>query len=333
MLQISLRHPVLLLAAAVPVALFLLQVFFAARKRGKAPLSAFDWMPDQRREPVIAQRFTWVLRLVAMLCLVLLLSGFHGRRCEYVAAQEPSALVVVLDISSSMTSEDFAPRNRLEEAKRHLSEFVSSHPEVELGLIQFAAVPKLLAPVTSDHQAILTALEQVRPAEYGEDGTAIGSAIASALNRLRGGNWNRRMILLITDGVNNRGAIAPLDAARLARAFGMPIFAIGIGTDAESRFWIPTAQGELAQLEARIEIDDRALEMLAQETGGHYQRVRNSQELRQALVDLVVVKDRAAVKPVVRTDPRLPRTLAAIAVVCLCLEFTIAYFLYPELPG
>jgi Ca-activated chloride channel family protein len=141
------------------------------------------------------------------------------------------------------------------------------------------------------------------------------------------------MILLITDGVNNRGAIAPLDAARLARAFGMPIFAIGIGTDAESRFWIPTAQGELAQLEARIEIDDRALEMLAQETGGHYQRVRNSQELRQALVDLVVVKDRAAVKPVVRTDPRLPRTLAAIAVVCLCLEFTIAYFLYPELPG
>lgn len=334
MSELSLRDPALLAAVLLPAAVLAAELLLGARRRTRAPLPTFDSLPAGRREPVAPTVVARILGLGAMLCLVLLAAGLTRKTERPVAVRPSSAMVLVLDISSSMTADDFAPQDRLAAAKQALADFIAGRPEPETGLIQFAAAPRLLCPVTHDRQALTAALEQIRPAGSGEDGTAIGSALAAALNRLREGAWERRMILLITDGVNNRGPIAPLDAARMAAALGVEIFTIGIGTDALSRFWVPGPQGEHQRLEARIEIDDDTLEALSRQTGGDYRRVRNSEELRRALARLTVQTGAPpALQPVLREDDRLPRILAAAAFLCLLLEFIIDYLIYSELPG
>ena len=243
------------------------------------------------------------------------------------------ALAVVLDVSSSMTADDFAPQNRLEEAKKHLKEFISSAGEVELGLILFAASPQLAVPVTFDHDAVRDALQKARTAGFNNDGTALGSAIASAVNRLRDGPWSKRRILLITDGVNNSGPVSPLDAARIASAFGITIDAIGIGTDSVSRFWIPTQDESFAELEARIEIDDKMLADLTRETAGTYHRVRNSSELREALRSLERLPAPPASVQSAAARFRWSRILSIAAILLLAVEFLLSRFTFSELPG
>jgi Ca-activated chloride channel family protein len=232
-----------------------------------------------------------------------------------------------------MTAEDFKPENRLQEAKKDLKEFVSRNPDLEIGLVVFAATAQLLVPITPDHAAVQRALDSVSPAAYGEDGTAIGSGIASAANRLRSGNWPKRSILLITDGVNNRGAISPLDAARLAKELSIPIHALGMGTDGLSRYFVPRQEGGTLALQARIEIDDDALMSLARESGGDYERVRSSQELAHALVRLRPGTPETQSLVTFGPDIRWPQILASLALLLLGVEFILTHFVFSELPG
>ncbi|MFH1574393.1 MAG: VWA domain-containing protein [Acidobacteriota bacterium] len=331
--EIALTHPKLLALALAPLALFAARWFRGHQSRPSIGTSGFAWLPPARREPRLLLRLGSLSGLLCLLCLVGLLAGPTVIRRAAVPEVHAGALVIVLDISSSMTADDFAPRNRLEEAKAHLEEFIQSSPDWDFGLIQFAAVPTLLAPVTTDRGAVVEALRSIAPAGAGADGTAIGSALASAVNRLRGGPWGRRRALLITDGVNNRGNISPLDAARLARVFGIEIAALGIGTDALSRFWVQGRQGEPAQVEARIEIDNGALESIAAETGGAYRRVRASAELGEALAEMARADEQPALRPVLHRDPAPQLLLAVLALVLLGIEFIITHFLHAELPG
>jgi Ca-activated chloride channel family protein len=267
------------------------------------------------------------------LILALLIAGLGGQRYRDVERLQPEALVIVLDASSSMTAEDFSPENRLAAAKSNLAEYISANSDLEIGLIQFAASPQLLVPVTRDLQAVRDTLETVRQAEHGEDGTAIGSGIASAVNRLRRGAWSHRRILLITDGVNNRGAVAPLDAARIAATLGIVVDAVGIGTGAVSRFWAPSAQGLPVQVEAQIDIDDMALEELAHETGGSYRRVEDSDELSEALSSLGRLQTTTASERIREFDPRWLQMFMVLAITMICLEFIFSRFTLRELPG
>lgn len=329
---ISFTHPTLLALALVPLAVAAVQMILGSRRQTSVPLSAFEWIP-RRRDPRVLHHVGRILRLLGVFCLVILIAGPVTAYVETTTVPAPSALIIALDRSSSMTAEDFRPSNRLEEAKRSLGEFVGTMPDLELGLIQFAGLSQLLVPVTNNHQAVLDTLDGIRPAQYEEDGTAIGSAVASAVNRLRTGNLGRRMILLITDGVNNRGPLAPLDSARIAKALGIRIFVVGIGTNEVSRFFVPTAEGSVTELRARIEIDDGALEMLSMETGGSYRRVRNSQELHEALTGLIPAETTTTSRPVFRRNASTLRLLAALALALLSLEFVIRRFIHCELPG
>ncbi len=329
MWPLSFSHPLLLAVAALPLLLLLLRWVWSRRSRGGLPASSSVWIPGVR-PPVLLQRISWACGTLAMFCLVLLLAGIRAAKPEQVPIAESSAIVIALDASSSMTAEDFVPRNRLEEAKTYLAEFVRDCPGVEIGLIQFAAAPTLIVPVTPDHAAVTAGLESVAPAEFGEDGTAIGSAIAGAVNRLRSGSWSRRDVLLITDGVNNRGNIAPIDAARIAAAFSTRITTIGIGTDRIARFWVPTAEGALQPVEAEIVIDEEALRSISTETGGEFRRVRSAEELRGFLRHLAEGRRPKALGPGAAIASA-PRWLATLALFLFCAEFLVAHVLYAEL--
>lgn len=326
-------HPwVLLLALAVPLLLLVrrLPVF---RRRGALLLSAYDWVPQAARRLRLSGTVGLWLRIGALLCLVPVAAGVRSGRSVAVETQQAEAVVIILDISSSMTAEDFTPGNRLQVARELLGEFSSSLSHVDLGLILLAASPRLVVPVTSMREALPRALAKVSAAGFGEDGTAIGSGIASAINRLRSGPWGRRRILLVTDGVNNRGGLAPADAARIAAGMGIRIDAIGIGTDSVSRYWVPVAQGAPVEVTAQIQIDDKALEEMSRIAGGTYVRAMNSGELRDALVAIAEEERKRAAGMAERPDFSWIRILAGTAILLLCLELVWTRFLFAELPG
>jgi Ca-activated chloride channel family protein len=332
MSEIGFSHPWLLLLALPPLVYPFIGRISALRRRGTVGLSTYDWMPAAARSSPVPRRLAALLRVVALLCLVFIAAGIRSRAMVPVEAVQPEALMIVLDISSSMTAEDFSPGNRLEVSKQLLKEFVSSRSETDTGLILLAASPRLQVPVTLDRGFLLKALGEVRPAAFGEDGTAIGSGIASAVNRLRDELWSRRRIILVTDGVNNRGALAPTDAARISADMGIRIDAIGIGTDTVSRYWVPTAQGPPMEIRARIEIDDKALETVAKLTGGSYRRVMNEDELRRALVSLNNESPIRRASPVPRELFGWVQLLAAVSIVLICLEFALKRVFFAELP-
>jgi Ca-activated chloride channel homolog len=325
MLHAWFSDPGILWILALPLVLFLVHWRAAHRRRGLI-LSSFEWLPGAGRSP--AHGIPVYLRLFSLLCLIPLVAGL---RVPHETPPGPAALVFVLDSSSSMTAEDFTPTNRLETVKRNLKEYVESHEGVEIGLVSFAANPQLLVPVTADHSAVIAAIDGIRPAGYGEDGTAIGSGIASAINRLRGGDWQERKIILITDGVSNRGAVSAADAGTMAKLMGVVIDSIGIGTDSESRFWAPSAEGSMIEVRARIDIDDEALANVSRITGGRYARARSSEELRTALISMATALPKVAEKRM--TAIPWVRLLALLAILALGAELVVGRGFFLELPG
>jgi Ca-activated chloride channel homolog len=325
--------PLFLALSLIPIILFAIRWRGYPARSSQVRISTFDFLAESGSTSTIPYRISILLRLFACLILVVIYAREGAVRRKGLQEYQSSALAIALDISTSMTADDFAPGNRLEEAKASLTEFIASQSQVEIGLIQFAAVPRLIMPATLEHKPLTDALAKVQPAAYDEDGTAIGSALVSAVNRLRYGPWGKRRILLLTDGVNNKGSISPIDAARVAKSFQVTVDAIGMGTDAPSRFWAPSATGNTTQLEARIQIDDKALEALTQTTGGIYQRVRSTDELRRALSKLKQMPDdvfRKADQPDSSMDWTKYAALAALF--ALCLEFLLTNYFFPELP-
>jgi Ca-activated chloride channel homolog len=318
------------LSALVPASVPVFYWFLFRRRRRSILLPTMGLIPSAGRKRSSVSFLGWVFSSFSLLTLVPVIAGIEQ------AGQpqpEPSALVVVLDTSSSMTADDFVPSGRLEEAKKHLQRFVAANRFSELGIVTYAGSPHLLTPTTTDHAATHTAIAAIRAVGYGEDGTAIGSAIAAAVNRLRAGSWSERRILLITDGVNNAGPISPLDAASLARTLNIRIDTLGIGSDRISRFWVPSPEGAAVAVEARIEIDEKTLEDIARETGGTYVRARNSRELLEALLAVSGPEARiSSERP--RPDPSGPaRILLVSAIVLLGSGFILSHLIAPEIPG
>jgi len=328
MSRFALSQAWFLTLAIIPLILFAL---LCRRRSPRAvPFPGFGFFPLQRGATGNAG---WIfpVRCLALLLLVPVTAGLEYTGGKAVGARD-SAVVIVLDTSSSMTADDFGPAGRLEEAKKHLRRYVSSMWLSELGLVVFAQSPRLLVPVTGNQDAVLNAIGSIQAVGYGEDGTAIGTALASAVNRLRASRAKDRRILLITDGVNNAGAVSPLDAARLARAFETRIDALGLGADAPSHIRVPTAEGPPSRVEAKIEIDDGTLEKTTRHTSGSYRRVRSSKELLDALLSLT--DDPAGARLQSPEAAALPGKILVLSALCLIfLTFAVTAFVRPELPG
>jgi Ca-activated chloride channel family protein len=332
MTRIHFSHPWFLLLAVVPV-LFLALNWTKRKKSTHSVLfSGCDFLSAQGRSRLGISTAVSVMRCLALVLLVPVAAGIEVPAARLDSAQD-SALVIVLDISSSMTADDFAPAGRLEEAKKHLERFVAGAPATEMGVVVFAGTPRLVVPVTNDYEAVRRAIAGIEAVGYGEDGTAIGTALASAVNRLRNVRQQRREILLITDGVNNSGAVAPLDAARLARALGVKINAVGMGGDSPSNYWVPSAQGVPYRMQARIEIDEKTLEQAASETGGSYARAKTSGELYRALASLGGNDADSTARDLPEDRQRTMHILALLGLGLICLGFVFSEFICPELPG
>jgi len=220
-----------------------------------------------------------VLRLLLLVFLVLALAGPRTGVSAVDVDAEGIAIVVAVDISSSMLAEDFQPRNRLGVAKEKVISFIRGRRYDRIGMVAFAGEALTQVPITVDYDVLYRAIEQLEVGTL-EDGTAIGTAIATAANRLRRAPGESRVIILMTDGENNRGEVDPLTAAQAAAAFGIKIYAIGVGTEGVAP--IPVRRGMFGGYEYAnlpVHIDEELLGSIAEITGGRYFRATNEAAL------------------------------------------------------
>jgi Ca-activated chloride channel family protein len=193
-------------------------------------------------------------------------------------------IVLGLDVSGSMQALDFQIDNRrvnrIEVVKSVVSKFIDERPDDRIGIIAFAGAPYLVSPITLDHDWLQQNLERVTVGGA-DDGTAIGSAIAAGVNRLRLTSAKSKLIILLTDGVNNTGKISPIAAAEAARAMGVKIYTIGVGVRGDAPIPVRDAAGNARLIMAKVDVDERTLQAVADETGGKFYRATDTDSLQK----------------------------------------------------
>ena len=232
-------------------------------------------------------------------------------------------IIMALDISGTMLAEDLHP-NRLEAAKKVASDFVIARPDDQIGLVVFAGESFTQCPLTTDHAVLVNLFKSV---EYGmvEDGTAIGLGLANAVNRMKDSETKSKVIILLTDGSNNRGDIDPQTAAEIAKTYGIRVYTIGVGSYGKTRVPVQTPIG-MQYITMDSEFDETTLQRIAQTTGGQYFRAKDNTSLK-AIYDQIdqMEKTKLRVREYSKhTENFMPFLYAALA--CLLLEVILRYF-------
>lgn len=260
-----------------------------------------------------------VLRALAATALIVAMAGPRTGASAVDVETSGISIALTLDISSSMLAEDFHPYNRMTVAKAQVMDFVRARTSDRLGLIAFAGEALTQVPLTIDHEVILRSLESLDVGAL-EDGTAIGTAVATAANRLREAPGTSRVMILMTDGENNRGEIDPLTAARAAAAYDIKIYTVGVGSEGVAP--IPIARGLMGGYQYAnlpVHIDEELLTEMARVTGGQYFRATNEAGL-DSIYDRIDQLERSEIRSRRYIDytPRyLPFILVAAALLLL----------------
>jgi Ca-activated chloride channel family protein len=237
-------------------------------------------------------------------------------------------IVLTQDISGSMLARDFRP-DRLEAAKNIAIEFISGRPYDRIGLVVFSGESFTQCPLTTDHAVLINLLREIQSGMI-EDGTAIGMGLATAVNRIKDSKAKSKVIILLTDGVNNRGEIAPATAADIAKTFGIRVYTIGVGTQGNAPYPVQTPYGIQYQ-DMPVEIDEGILQEIATNTGGKYFRATDNDKLTQVYKEIdKLEKSKIDVRQFSRKEERylIP---ALIAFILLALEITARNTIFKNL--
>jgi Ca-activated chloride channel family protein len=237
-------------------------------------------------------RWRWLLPALRLAAVGLLILGLTrpqlGRAATQVRA-EGIDIMLAVDLSGSMLAEDFQldgdRANRLEAVKRVVKEFLAKRPNDRVGLVLFAARPYTQAPLTLDHGWLLTNLERAQIGMI-EDGTAIGSALATAVGRLESSEAKSKIVILLTDGQSNAGKVPPLTAAESAKALGYRVYTIGAGTRGTAPYPQVDPFGRKVYVNMPVDVDEDTLKAIAETTGGKYFRATDTDSLRRIYDDI-----------------------------------------------
>jgi Ca-activated chloride channel family protein len=273
-------------------------------------------------------RAIFILRNIVLASLIIALARPRsGARME---SQTSSGINIVLslDLSSSMLAQDFQPNNRLEVAKARAKQFVRARESDRIGIVAFAGEALTQVPLTTEQPVVLQAIDNLQAGQL-EDGTALGLGIATAANRLRDAPGRSRVMIVVTDGVNNRGEIDPLSAAKAAAVYGIRIYGIGVGTEGVAPVPVGRDVFGLRFENQPVKIDEALLRQIAALTGGRYFRARDGAALGQIYTQI----DRLERAPVQITNyvnyTELYRWFVGLAVIALVLELGLTAWRAP----
>jgi Ca-activated chloride channel homolog len=274
----TLAHPyyLYLLLLIVPTVIW----YILHRKKRYATLQVSNSFAFHGLKPSWKDRLEhlpFILRMTTFVLVIIVLARPQSSNSFQDVSTEGIDIVIALDISSSMLAEDLSP-NRLEAAKKVASNFISGRPNDNIGLVLFSAESFTQCPLTTDHAVLLNLFGSIKSGLI-EDGTAIGLGLANAVSRIKDSKAKSKVIILLTDGSNNRGDIDPITAAEIAKTFGIRVYTIGVGRKGKAPYPFQTAYGVQYQ-NIEVNIDEPPLRQIAATTGGEYYRATSNNSLK-----------------------------------------------------
>ena len=314
------------------IALMIVWYLFRGRKAAAAiSVSGFEGFGDRSAGlRAHLRHLLFALRILALALLIIALARPQSTNRWEKVTSEGIDIVMAIDISGSMRAMDFKP-DRLEAAKEVGMEFVASRPDDRFGLVVFAGESFTQCPLTTDQAVVINFLNEL-DFDMVEDGTAIGMGLATAVNRIKESKTESKVIILLTDGVNNRGEIGPVTAAELAATYGIRVYTIGVGSRGTAPFPAQDMFGRKVIQQMEVEIDEKVLKKIAILTNGKYFRATDNNKLREIYSEIdAMEKTQMDVKQFSkRKDEYFP--LLLLAIILLGLEIILRYTVFRTIP-
>lgn len=322
----------LLLLLVVPIMIW---HYNSREKKNKASIKFSNIDLIKQVKPAESRLLKWLFPVMRILIVVLLIIAFArpqaGQKGEDVSTKGID-IMLVLDTSSSMKAEDFKPRNRLFAAKQVVREFIKARKNDRIGVVVFSALSYTQCPLTLDYGAVLDFLEKVEIGMTNTDGTAIGVALANAVNRIKDSKAKSKTIILLTDGCNNRGEIDPLTAAKVAEAMGIKVYTIGAGQPGGAMVPIDDPIFGRRYVKIADELDENLLSAIAQATGGLYFRATNQDSLR-SIYKKIDDMEKTEIKITEYTDySELFMWFLLPALIIFCMEILLKNTYFMKIP-
>lgn len=271
-----------------------------------------------------------ILRLLGIALLIVAMARPQSSSVTENINSEGIDIVLCIDVSGSMLAEDFQP-NRIEAAKKVAINFVKGRPSDRIGLVIFAGESFTQCPITTDHAVLDNQIEKVSSGML-EDGTAIGMGLATSVERLRNSKAKSKVIILLTDGVNNTGLIDPVTALEIAKLYKVRVYTIGVGTQGMAPYPVPMPGGGVQMQNMPVQIDEALLQKIATETGGEYFRATNNSSLANIYQQIDKMEKTKVEITSFRRYAELFFPLALAALVLLFLEIILRYSVFKSLP-
>jgi len=267
----------------------------------------------------------FLLRLLSLAAIIVALARPQSSNVTESIDSEGIDIVLSVDVSGSMLAEDLKP-NRLEAAKDVAIEFVEKRPTDRIGLVIFAGESFTQCPITIDHDVLKEQLSQIKSGVL-VDGTAIGDGLATSVDRIRKSTGKSKVIILLTDGVNNVGKVGPELALEVAKAYKVRVYTIGVGTRGMAPYPVQTPYGMQKQMQ-EVQIDEPLLKKIASETGGKYYRATSNSSLASIYKDIDKLEKTKVEISSFKHYAELFFPFALLAIVCLVLEMVLRYTVF-----
>jgi Ca-activated chloride channel family protein len=300
------------------------------RKQGAVKVSSLavirkssSWKSTFRHAP-------FVIRLLALCCIIMAMARPQTRNDEELKNGQGIDIILCLDVSGSMLAQDFLP-DRMEASKQMAANFVDMRPTDRIGVVIFSGESFTLVPLTTDKEVLKSQINGIQRGAL-EDGTAIGDGLGVSVDRLKDVKTKSKVIILLTDGEDQGGRIDPLAGKELAKAYGIRVYTIGVGSEGYAPVPMPDGAGGTTTRPQKVNIDEKLLRMIATETGGLYFRARDNESLKRIYQEIdKLEKSRIEITSLKRyTERFFPFALAAAAL--LFLEILLRYTLFKKFP-
>jgi len=305
-------------------------IFLNRKRHTNITFSSFENFTGYK--PTLRQRLKhlpFVLWCLACIAVIVALARPQSTSGGQNVTTEGIDIVMALDLSASMLAEDLKP-NRIEAAKKVAREFIDGRPTDRIGLVVFSGESFTQCPITSDHSVLKNLIGGLQSGMLA-DGTAIGEGLATAVNRIKSSKAKSKVIILLTDGVNNVGEVSPQTAGDIAKTFNIRVYTIGVGTQGMAPYPVRTPFGVQTQM-VPVDIDEATLKSISAETGGKYFRATRTSELREIYSEIDKMEKTKIDVTEYRNKSEEFYPLIMIALLCLAIERLLRYSILKTLP-
>lgn len=325
------EYPRLLWLEVIPVLLVLHYLYLELKERNPhlRVSTIVPWMRTGRGLMNVIRHFPFLLRTLALVMIIIAIARPRSSEQMDRVDTEGIDIMLAMDVSTSMLARDFTP-DRISAAKDIAIEFISQRPYDRMGIVVFAGESYTQCPLTTDRATLINLMKEIST-DLIEDGTAIGNGLATAVARMKDSDAKSRVIILLTDGVNNRGEITPQMAAEIAKTYGIRVYTIGVGANGMAPYPVMTPWGVDIQ-KVQVEIDEDLLSEIASSTGGRYFRATDNTKLMEIYNEINQMEKARITVDSFPVYKELFPGYAFVALVALLLELVLKLFVIRRLP-